>query len=92
MIRLLFGLLGGLGGAVIGVALFAMGGAQVFALIWGAAAAGGKIGAGLGFFAGLFGGTWAVLRDNGRHAGHVVAFLWVGVVILAGCLAFVAFS
>jgi hypothetical protein len=92
VIRLLFGLLGGLAGALIGVALFAMAGAQIFTWIWGTAAIGGEIGASLGFFAGLFGGTWAVLRDNGRHAGHAVAFLWVGVVIVAGCIAFVAFS
>lgn len=82
---------------LIGVPLFAMAGAQIFTWIWGtfegtAAMGGGEVGAAVGLFAGLFGGTWAVLRDIGRHAGHVVTFLWIGVMMVAGCIAFVAFS
>jgi hypothetical protein len=53
-----------------------------------AAIAGGCAGAILGFT----GGGWLVLFQGGRWAGAAVTWLWVTVLIIAGCLAFVAFS
>ena len=74
-----------------------MAGAQIFTWIYGsfegsAAMGGGMIGAVTGVAVGFIGGIWAVLRDDAKHAGAAVAWLGVGVLIMALCLGYVAFS
>ncbi len=74
-----------------------MGLAALFAQLYGkfagaAAMSGGEIGAGLGLVLGFAAGIWLVLRNDGRHAGVALAFMWVGVLMIGGCLAFVAFT
>lgn len=98
LIRLLFGALGGLAGALIGGAVLAMATAQIFSHTppafhggW-SIMAGAEVGASAGLLLGFIAGAWCVLRDNGRWAGSALTGLWVIALILAGCLAFVAFS
>lgn len=52
----------------------------------------GQTGGALGLALGLAAGIWLVLRDGGRQAGPALAWLWVGVLMLAVCLGYVAFS
>jgi hypothetical protein len=96
--RIVFGLLGGLAGALIGGAVFGMMAAQLFVHTpasfhggW-TTMAGAEIGGAAGLFGGAMAGTWLVLRDNGRWAGTALTWLWVGALLLIGCLGFVAFS
>ena len=55
-----------------------------------------KIAAGIGGFAGMIlgftGGAWLVTYQNSKWAGSAVTWLWVTALVIAGCLAFVAFS
>jgi hypothetical protein len=98
VIRLLFGVLGGLAGALIGGAVLGMVTAQV--LVHGAPGshggwttmAGAEMGGTLGLLLGFIAGAWLVLRDEGRWAGSALTWLWVGALLLIGCLGFVAFS
>ncbi len=98
MIRLLFGFLGGLAGALIGGAVLTMLTAQALLHIapgvaggW-STMAGAEMGGMLGLLLGFLAGVWLVLRDEGRWAGSALTWLWVGALLLIGCLGFVAFS
>ncbi len=71
--------------------------AAIFTEIYGplessAAMSGGMIGSVTGVAVGFIAGIWAVLRDDAKHAGAAVAWLGVGVLIMALCLGYVAFS
>ncbi len=84
-------------GAIIGAPLLAMAGAQIFTWIYGsfegsAAMGGGMIGGVTGVAVGFISGIWQVLRNDAKHAGAAVAWLGVGVLIMALCLGYVAFS
>ena len=54
--------------------------------------AGAEVGGVTGLILGFLGGVWLVLRDDGRWAGSALTWLWVGALLLIGCLGFVAFS
>ena len=74
-----------------------MAGAQIFTWIYGsfegsAAMGGGMIGGVTGVAVGFISGIWQVLRNDAKHAGAAVAWLGVGVLIMALCLGYVAFS
>ena len=92
MVRAILLLLSGVAGALVGAALFAMASAAISKTLFDtfrqAAWAGGCAGALLGFT----GGAWAVTFESGRFAGSAVTWLWVTTFMIAGCLAFVAFS
>jgi hypothetical protein len=97
LIRLLFGLLGGVAGGLVGAPLLALAGAALGSALYGnfegaAAMGGAELGALAGLLLGFAVGLWLVMRDGGRHAGTALAFMWVGVLIVGGCVAFVAFS
>lgn len=94
MIRLIFGLMGGIAGMLILSPALALAAAFVSRQVFGpfkkaAYMHSGITAAGLGMVLGLFGGSWLVLRDNGRAAGHSLAWLWVGAMIMLGCLVWV---
>lgn len=92
LVRAILMLLAGLAGALVGAALLAMASAAVsktlFDIYRQAAIGGGFAGAILGFT----GGAWAITFQGGRFAGSAVTWLWVTAFMIAGCLAFVAFS
>jgi hypothetical protein len=54
--------------------------------------AGAEMGGSMGLLLGFLGGAWVVLRDEGRWAGSALTWLWVGALLIIGCLGFVAFS
>ena len=54
--------------------------------------AGAQTGGIAGLLLGTIAGIWLVLRDEGRWAGTALTALWVVVLLLTGCLGFVAFS
>ncbi len=95
MIRLVFGVMGGVAAALILSPTLALAAAFLSKLMFGpfektAYMQSGMTGGGLGIGLGLFGGTWLVLRDNGRLAGPMLAWLWVGALIMLACLVWVA--
>ncbi|MBV8392715.1 MAG: hypothetical protein JOY81_05985 [Alphaproteobacteria bacterium] len=95
MIRLIFGVMGGVAGALILSPALALAAAYASKLMFGPFAKAaymqsGMTGGGLGVVLGLFGGTWLVLRDSGKRAGHALAWLWVGALIMLACLVWVA--
>jgi hypothetical protein len=95
LIRPLFGLLGGLAAALICGPLLALASATVAQHVYGpfeklAYMRSGMTGGGLGLALGIVGGAWLVLRDQGRTAGPMLAWLWVGAFIVLLCLGWVA--
>jgi hypothetical protein len=97
LIRFLFGLLGGLAGALIGGVVIGMIAAQVISHIPGTHGgwtilAGAELSGTAGLLLGAIAGIWLVFRDEGRWAGSALTLLWVCVLLLVGCLGFVAFS
>jgi hypothetical protein len=95
LIRPLFGLLGGLAAALICGPLLALASAALAQHVYGpfeklAYMQSGMTGGGLGLALGIAGGAWLVLRDNGSSAGPMLAWLWVGAVIVLVCLGWVA--
>ena len=52
------------------------------------ATAGGVAGLIIGFIV----AAWLVAHDNGHWAGSAITWLWVGALMVAGCLGFVVFS
>ena len=98
MIRFLFILMGGLAGALIGGTVIGMIAAQVLLHTPASAhagwttMAGAEMGGMAGLLLGATAGIWLVLRDEGRRAGSALTALWVVVLLLLGCLGFVAFS
>jgi hypothetical protein len=96
LIRLLFAFLGGLAGALITAPVLAMVAAQVINHLnstpKGFVTVGGELGGLAGLLLGFAIGIWLVLRQEGRFAGTALTWLWVGALLLLGCLGFVAFS
>ena len=98
MTRILFGLFGGLAGALIGGVILGMATAQILSHTPASAhggwtiMAGAEMGGSAGLLLGFIGGVWLVLRENGHWAGSALTWLWVAALLLIGCLGFVAFS
>jgi hypothetical protein len=97
VIRLLFGVMGGLAGALIGGVVVAMIAAQALSHMPGAhggwtTMTGAELGGTAGLLLGAIAGIWLVFRDEGRWAGSALTWLWVCALVLIGCLGFVAFS
>jgi hypothetical protein len=98
MIRIVFGVLGGLAGALIGGAVLAMITGQILVHVLPGShggrttMAGAEFGGMAGVLLGALAGGWLVLRDRGRWAGSALTGLWVVTLLLLGCLGFVAFS
>jgi len=46
----------------------------------------GMTAGGLGLLVGFGAGAWLVLRDGGSAAGPMLAWLWVGALIVLACL------
>ena len=90
--------MGGLAGALIGGTVIGMIAAQILshtpASVHGdwTTMAGAELGGMAGLLLGAIAGIWLVLRDEGRRAGTALTALWVVVLLLVGCLGFVAFS
>ena len=57
-----------------------------------AALSGAQFGGMAGLIAGAIAGLWLIFRDEGRWAGTALTWLWVGALLLIGCLGFVALS
>jgi hypothetical protein len=96
LIKPLFAFLGGLAGALITAPVLAMIAAQVInhlnSVPKGFVTVGGELGGLAGVLLGFGIGIWLVLRQEGRFAGTALTWLWVGALLLMGCLGFVAFS
>jgi hypothetical protein len=97
LVKVLFGLLSCIAGALIGGPVFAMVTAQVISHTGGTHGgwtmmAGAEMAGVAGILLGAVVGIWLVFRDGGRSAGSALTWLWVGALLLMGCLGFVAFS